>query len=316
MTVDQFVLKYEQEKSLYLAWGRYVLSKIIANSKNTNFQIEPKVRVKEIQSLLAKAYYRGKNYSEPYRDITDKVGLRFVVLLSSEIIAINDIINNSTNGWNFSKDRDFEKERLDEPLAFDYQSMHYILTANSNIDFEGTVIPAGITCEIQIRTLLQHAYSELSHSRVYKPSFDPDAKVKRVVAKSMALLEATDEYFEEVNNKMNEIAAFALLDKLTNLLKSTMGKEFIISEKANFFIMDAFANEINNNMFSMIDLAALAPSVKANFTKTFLNSQPIIFILYFMMQKNKSLLIAKWPLTIKELRPIFTQLGIAINDLA
>jgi len=315
MTVDEFTSKYEQEKLLYLAWGNYILSKIKHKLKNTSFQIEPKVRIKDITSLIAKAYYRDKNYADPYSDITDKVGLRFVVLLSSEIPAINDIIKNSTHEWSFSKDRDFEQERLDEPLAFDYQSMHYILTAKADISFNSVTIPTGITCEVQIRTLLQHAYSELSHSRVYKPSFDPDAKVRRVVAKSMALLETTDEYFEEVNSRMNEIGIFKLLDQLTALLYSTVGSEPIVSVKANIFIMEVFAIELSSDTFSISIIEEFAPYVKSNFKKTFLNSQPIIFFIYFMIMKKKSVLLEKWPLTKEELRPLFIQAGVSVNDL-
>jgi ppGpp synthetase/RelA/SpoT-type nucleotidyltranferase len=312
MTEAEFTLKYEQEKSLYLAWGNYILTKINSGLKSLNFQIEPKIRVKDINSLIGKAYYRNKNYTDPYNNITDKVGIRFVVLLGSEINAIHEIIKNPLNDWCFSKDRDFEQERISEPLAFDYQSMHYVLTSKSTISLNGVMIPAGITCEVQVRTLLQHAYSELSHSRVYKPDFDPDAKVKRVIAKSMALLETTDEYFEEVNRRMNEIGAYKLLDQLTELLRCTVG-EPIVSTKANLYIMEAFVNELN--AFFISDVKELVPLVKTNFKKTFLNSQPIIFFIYFMIMKNKAILLHKWPLTRDELRPFFIQLGISVNDL-
>jgi len=314
MTEKEFISKYDNEKSIYQEWGNYVLELILSKVKDINFPIEPKVRVKDIDSLIAKAYYRGKEYKDPYNDITDKVGLRFVLLLGSELSVIDNIITNETSDWVASKARDFEEERLNEPLAFDYQSMHYILT--SKIDISGTRVPKGITCEIQIRTLLQHAYSELSHSRVYKPSFDPSQKVKRVIAKSMALLEATDEYFEEVNNQMNQIAAFNLLDQLEKLLKTTMGHNINVSSESNYYIMNAFAFELENNIFSISDVSELSIFVKENFNKTFLNTQPIIFFIYYMVINYKEKILDKWPLTKNELRPIFSQLGISINDFA
>jgi putative GTP pyrophosphokinase len=315
LTEKEFEKKFEEEKSLYSLWGNYLLDTIRSKLKDIDFQVEPKVRVKDRVSLIAKAYYRNKAYENPYEDITDKVGIRFVLLLSSEIKKIDDIIQNKLNNCEFSKDRDFEQERLDEPLAFDYQSMHYILTSKSDFLYKDVMIPKGTTCEVQVRTLLQHAYSELSHSRVYKPSFDPDAKVKRIVAKSMALLETTDDYFEEVNNKMNEISAFNSLNKLTELLKETISQKIIVSYKSNYFIMDAFSDEFNNNSFSLGDYSKLKDVVKTNFNKTFLNSQPIIFFIYFMILNKKALLQDKWPLTTEELRPLFTQLGVSLNDL-
>ena len=38
--------------------------------------------------MLQKAFYRGKDYRSPYEDIEDKVGLRFVVLLTEDIRTI------------------------------------------------------------------------------------------------------------------------------------------------------------------------------------------------------------------------------------
>ncbi|UTJ06210.1 GTP pyrophosphokinase [Arcobacter roscoffensis] len=317
MTEQEFIKKYEEESELYFNWGSFILKeiKVKAKANNLSFQIEPKVRIKDTLSLIAKAYYRNKNYKNPYLEITDKVGIRFVLLLNSEIHILDDIITKSDSRWVCSKDRDFEKERLDEPLAFDYQSMHYILTANLDIEYNNVIIPKGTTCEVQVRTLLQHAYSELSHSRVYKPSFDPDAKVKRVVAKSMAFLEATDDYFEEVNKQMNEIAAFNSLQKLTLLLEKTIGKEVTISEKYNYFIMDSFAEEFNNNSIDISSYEEYKKLVKKTFNKTFLNSQPIIFFIYYMIINKRSTLIKKWPLTKEELRPLFVQIGVSVNDL-
>lgn len=315
MTQEEFISKYEEEKLLYEAWGNYILETISSQVKDISFQIEPKVRLKDTESLIGKAFYRGKNYTDPYSEITDKVGLRFVLLLGSEISIIDEIINKSSD-WCASKDRDFERERLDEPLAFDYQSMHYILTSKSKIEINNLEIPIGITCELQIRTLLQHAYSELSHSRIYKPSFDPTAKVKRVVAKSMALLETTDEYFEEVNSQMNKIVAFTLLDKLSKLLEETMEHKINVSTEANYYIMDAFSLELENNIFLISNIAEFSEIVKNNFNKTFLNTQPIIFFIYFMIINYKETLLSKWSLTREELRPLFNQLGVSINDLS
>ena len=118
---------------------------------------------------------------------------------------------------------------------------------------EGVTIPKGLTCEVQVRTLLQHAYSELSHSRIYKPSFDPDAKVKRVIAKSMALLETTDDFFEEVNDRMNEIAAYTLLNQLTDLLSTTIDN-VNLSSKANLQIIVLPQSVKTSNLKSLFHL--------------------------------------------------------------
>ena len=135
--------------------------------------------------------------------------MRFVVLLTSDIRKICDVIDNaeSKKFWTASKDRDYEKERDEKPLEFTYQSVHYVLRAKQGIQLEGTNIPEGTACEIQIRTLLQHAHSELTHDTLYKPKANAASSVKRTVAKSMALIEATDEFFEQAMAHLDEVAS-------------------------------------------------------------------------------------------------------------
>ena len=60
--------------------------------------------------------------------------------------------------------------------------------------FDNSVKPY-LTCEIQIRTLLQHAFAEVSHDSTYKGPYKNDKGILRHLAKSMALMEATDDYF-------------------------------------------------------------------------------------------------------------------------
>ena len=75
------------------------------------------------------------------------------------------------------------------------------------LEFERVQIPADIPCEIQIRTLLQHAYSELTHDTIYKPNVRATPAVKRTAAKSMALIEATSDYFSSVNQVIQQVLA-------------------------------------------------------------------------------------------------------------
>ena len=145
-------------------------------------------RVKTQDSLLQKAFYRAKNYENPYEDIEDKVGLRFVVLLAEDIRTIEAAINDEPR-WVAMLARDFELEREAKPYEFDYQSLHYVVRSKLPLEYEGYSIPADFSCEVQVRTLLQHAYSELTHDTIYKPSVRATPAIKRTAAKSMALIE-------------------------------------------------------------------------------------------------------------------------------
>lgn len=211
MTELEFRKKYESEIDIYSEWGNIIKNNILDSLIDKNYdlsvllKIPPNPRIKGIESIISKAYYRGKAYKDPYNEITDKVGVRFVVLFVEEIRIIEDIITNN-NKWTYSKDKDFEKEKDLKPTEFVYQSQHYILrNNNSDLNTGKFVIPVDTPCEVQIRTLLQHAYSELTHDTIYKPNFHIQSELHRLASRSMALIETTDTIFTKVNLKLEEI---------------------------------------------------------------------------------------------------------------
>ena len=118
MTEDELIQKWNEERPMYEAWGRFVVqhvSKSVGDlvapiSGDVFLRIPPNSRLKEDVSLVEKAFYRGKNYEDPYKQITDKVGTRFVVLLTRDLRVVEDAVQNSPF-WDFSKDRDFEEEQ-------------------------------------------------------------------------------------------------------------------------------------------------------------------------------------------------------------
>ena len=61
--------------------------------------------------------------------------------------------------------------------------------------------------EIQVRTLLQHAWAMISHDRFYKSEFDVPEYFRRELARVAALLESAD---EEFGNAINGIDAYKM----------------------------------------------------------------------------------------------------------
>ena len=190
MTESEFLDRWRNEHPVYTAWGDFVLARIkdrlavtIAPVSLSYFiKVPPQPRLKAEDTLLDKAFKRSKNYADPYADITDKIGMRFVVLLTSDIPKICAIVESEPDRWSFSKDRDYEEERLERPLEFTYQSVHYVVRAAREIDVNGVTVPTSTPCEIQIRTLLQHAHCELTHDTLYKPKTTAKPQVKRTIA--------------------------------------------------------------------------------------------------------------------------------------
>ncbi|MGB7399046.1 GTP pyrophosphokinase [Castellaniella sp.] len=321
---------WEQEKHLYEAWGNFVREKInealqqaIAPEDLTYFLKIPAVpRLKAMRSLIDKALRRGKKYGDPYRDITDKVGIRYVVLLVSQIDIVCEAIRHEDyqGFWTFSKDKDFEDERTARPLEFVYQSVHYVLKSKPGVVFGGISIPPGLACEVQIRTLLQHAHSELTHDTLYKPKAAAEPAVYRTVAKSMALIEATDEFFEEAMRRLHTEgeAQNQVLEILSAIYKNGVGEE-PGREPSNSFVIDALIELLPPGFQQEIDAfyaekSYIFSKIREHREISHLFGQPIILLAYFLAERSPARLKTAWPLENTELETAFSDLGRSYDE--
>lgn len=94
----EFVDLYKKEREMYECWGNFVADYICEKIKEKYINLDRilkipiSVRTKDIESLVEKAFYRNKNYKDPYNEITDKVGIRFVVMHSGQLEFICKIV--------------------------------------------------------------------------------------------------------------------------------------------------------------------------------------------------------------------------------
>lgn len=327
MTEEEIRSLWEAERKIYEAWADFIKTKItnhlasILQDVNVNYFLKLPVspRSKELKSLVDKALFRDKTYANPYQDITDKVGMRFVVLLSNDIRIVEDAIL-GIKDWEVSKDRDFEDERRARPLEFAYQSVHYVLRAAKEFKHGDITIPASTPCEVQIRTLLQHAHSELTHDTIYKPKKTASPEVKRTIAKSMALIEATDDFFllamQELNNASQlERDAMKTLSQIY-LEKVGLTPE---NEKSNLLILDSFKEKLTPDLANRINTLIkekdyILAKIATRAGSQHLFRQPTILLVYLCVNSAPAETKEIWPLTADELRPVFLDIGISFDN--
>lgn len=324
MTEQEILQRWEGDKPNYQAWSDLIKEKIeglliplIAPTPIEYFLKVPMIpRLKADASLIDKALHRNKSYQNPYEDITDKVGMRYVVLLTTDIKKFCSIIegNDCKSYWTWSKDKDYETERLARPLEFTYQSVHYVLKAKPGLSINGIKIPEGIACEVQIRTLLQHAHSELTHDTLYKPKTVAKPSVKRTVAKSMALIEATDEFFEQA---MKDLAAAEEPQrKLLEYLSSQYHQKAGLTpgeERSNLIVLDAFMEILPTDVDAQLktffeEKSYIFDKIKEQKQRHFFN-QPAVLLAYYLAEKHPAQTKAMWPIEATDLAKIFSDLG-------
>lgn len=315
--------RWRAERPMYAAWGDFVsetLTDAVAREIHPAtvelfFRIPLRPRIKLEPSLLAKAFHRGKQYKDPYSDIEDKVGVRIVVLFSEEIRVVERAIS-ACDRWTAAKARDFEEERAAKPFEFAYQSLHYIVRAKVGVSHAGVDVAVDTPCEVQVRTILQHAYSELTHDTIYKPSIQAEPDVKRAAAKSMALIEATDDYFTQVRQKL-ELAqapgqqvtaavqaaykAFTGLEPQPSPLNTLLVDHFRKWAKEDFEpALGAFLRE----------KPFLAERIHERSATDLLYRQPAVLLVYWAIKQAPRQVPLESPLSDNELAPFYGDLGL------
>lgn len=328
---EEYILEVLQNAPALKAWGRFVASEILQSVIAVDGRLEEdllkvpvKVRLKKEGSIRAKiAKYELLN---PKDEIKDLVGVRFVVLLKSELSLFEAAIETASS-WKFEKVKDFGAYTAANPELFDYQSIHYILTSPKDFRVDDVHIKQGTSCEVQIRTLLQHAYAELTHDNIYKPIQIVPHQAKRYVARSMALMETTDDLFNQTLSALR-----VANEPRNNVLKILIGNFSDVLGWSNSPRIDARINlEIIETYIDQFSVDAFEEDIKKYFEENvwiqepilehaperFLFSQPVVLLLFWLIETRESFIVKnRWTLMsmLEDLRLIFNLTGNAFGD--
>lgn len=321
---EEILSQFESLKPELKNWGKMVdgllVDTILKDMVNEHLiKILPNYRLKDDKSYLFKALYRKKNYPNPIENIEDKIGTRIVVLKSDDIKIVQHRIL-EFKGWQSKLTKNIDQEIEDKPNIFDYQSSHIVVsptTGNKNFSAE---ISNSLTCEIQIRTLLQHAFAEVSHDSTYKGPYKNDKEILRRLAKAMALMEATDDYFCNIFSMMSdEKRHYSLyLCELVNLFKQ-FKKDFDNNELNHFLTENIFdLLEIQN--VPIPDLETFVTKHQEDLQKFILPKngllfqQPAIVLTLYYFFYHRTFLRDNWTLNNEVLRSIYKTTGTAYED--
>lgn len=152
-------------------------------------------RIKDLSSFLEKI--ERKDYEDPLTQIEDICGIRIICYYQSDIEKISKIISKEFDV--IESDDKEEKLKADQ---FGYRSLHFI----ASIKKEWTQVPnykglEDLKTEIQVRTILMHAWAEIEHNLAYKSEAHTPDKFKRKLFRISAKLEEADEQFEDLKKE-------------------------------------------------------------------------------------------------------------------
>jgi ppGpp synthetase/RelA/SpoT-type nucleotidyltranferase len=175
------------------------------------------VRAKAIPSFAEKCLRKQDKYRMPVDQFTDLCGGRIIVHTEEQVERISRFLEeNFEIDWANSED---VGRRL-QTSEFGYQSVHYIVTFRPGVfpseDFPVEVPPRlyggqhgmpNPKAEVQVRTLLQHAWADIGHDLLYKGSVEAPTIWRRDFARLAAMLETADGVISRVHHGMKQFVS-------------------------------------------------------------------------------------------------------------
>ena len=226
--IENFKRWYEQNQEKYKQTAEYVLEKIMIYIREQKFNIAYScARAKSIDSVYNKAKKMTERdgvyilkYTDPQNEIMDFAGVRIIVYLTSEMKIITDAVERLFSNNILYDDSENKIDLLGENKV-GYLSIHYVVTVDT--DENQFVHLKGKKCEIQIRTVLQDAWAQVFHDRLYKGNVE-DARIRRrtnLLAGNLELIDSQiDEivkYYDSKNGNLSKKAYQELLnEKITD----------------------------------------------------------------------------------------------------
>ena len=199
--IEKHIATFSDARPLYKAFEQALRSLVNTLLKAGDIDIVTlEGRTKTIDSFRGKITREDKNYTDPMREITDLVGLRIVTYQLADIDAVSSLI---MNNFTVDEGNSIDKCQLIEADRFGYLSVHYVVSLNST----RTQLPEysafkGLKAEIQVRTVLQHAWSAIDHKLRYKTKEEIPLNLRRKLFRISALLETADSEFETLRAEM------------------------------------------------------------------------------------------------------------------
>lgn len=154
-------------------------------------------RVKEWDSLTQKIDVKSDKYKS-LSEVTDIAGIRIITYYDSDVERAAKIVERE---FCVDKENSINKREALGPEKFGYCSVHYVVSMNEDrLKLPENRGYAGIKCEIQIRTVLQHAWAEIEHDLGYKSEIDIPKDIRRSFSRLAGLLEVADKEFQEIRD--------------------------------------------------------------------------------------------------------------------
>ena len=205
--------EYQPLQPLYADFARSIYSILTTCLDRSGIKVHSvQHRAKDLESYAKKSQTPAEEdpeapkYPDPMRDITDLAGIRVITYFPSTESLVDAVIERELDVMQKSNKSDLlaQEERLG------YHSIHYLVRLRDNRNR----LPEysrfrGLVAEIQVRTVLQHAWAEIEHDIQYKAATALPTTIRRRFMTLAGLLEIADREFQAIEDDSRRLQSEA-----------------------------------------------------------------------------------------------------------
>jgi len=307
MHLDVEVIKdrWIQDQPSYSALGKVVHNFLLENIPKLEILPDISFRTKELISIIKKIKRKRReraNYD--YDSLNDKLGLRIICDFQEDLYKVDGLIKENF----FVKSVEYKQEELNFD-KLDYVSNHYDLNIDPSLDkFRTHSSFAHLKFEVQVRTLNQHVWSNISHKLAYKQNQELPANLKRRIYRLLSLYEIADDEFSSVNKQLKNTPSnlvFAVINMLEGKFYryANMDYDRKTSIEDLAVILSYFSKKEQDRLFAeMPDFLSMYDSkieriYKENKERYFeipLLTQPEVFVIWYALEAFQFSLTDNW----------------------
>lgn len=207
---NQILNQFEKEKELYNDFRNKVellVKELLIQGCINYHQITS--RLKSKNKIEEKFGRKGEKY-KVLSDLTDIAGIRIITYFEDEVDNVAQIIEKE---FIVDIENTIDKRKL-ETDRFGYKSLHYVVSLDKKrtklVEYKRFT---NLKVEIQIRSILQHAWAEIEHDIGYKGEISIPESLKRNFHRVAALLETSDREFVSIKKEL-EVYKSVVYEKL------------------------------------------------------------------------------------------------------
>lgn len=202
-------------------------------------------RLKTPGSLREKMRRKPGRYQQ-LSDVTDLVGVRIITYFEQDVAAVARALEAV---FDIDWDNSVDKSKFHDPDRFGYMGVHYVMRFES-LEYQGGLSPR---FEVQIRSILQHAWAEIEHDLGYKSRAAVPREVQRRFYRLAGLLEVADDEFMAIHRLSQDYVA-----TLPDRIAENPDNVFIDVQSMAYLIHDPYIKQLDEAVAQALGVPLLS----------------------------------------------------------